>query len=335
MNIVSQLIRQAGPVGLYQLAQRMTAGVPKILMYHRFSEQAEPGCTSRASFEQQLDYLQRNHTVTTLQDIVSAADNGKGLPRNAVVLTIDDGYEDFYSVAFPLLKQFDLPATLFVTTGFVNGEQWLWPDKVDWLLHNAGVIPEAIQLGDVSLAAGPLDAGLRARYWGLLIHHLLKVTDEEKQQLINMLAARLGLTLPQLAPHQYRACGWEQLREMQDQGIEIGGHTVTHPSLGRVTAAQAREEINACKQMLEQQLGSRPRPFCYPNGTVSDFNAEVMQLVQDSGFFCAVAAFDDCRVFDQRFAMRRFPCGDNMFQFYKCVSGMQHLGNRFRNKVMG
>lgn len=334
MNIVSRLIRQAGPLGLYQFARRMTASVPKILMYHRFSEQAAPGCTSRDAFAAQLQYLRQYHTVTTLYDVVAALRAGRKVPRNAVILTIDDGYEDFYQVAFPLLREFELVATLFVTTGFVSGEQWLWPDKVDWLLSEVDTIPAGISIGKLTLDAGVLDERRRSDCWAQLIHYLLTVTDGEKQQLIDTLARQLGKALPESAPRQYSACSWEQLQEMQDYGIELGGHTVTHPSLGSVTSSQASAEINGCKSMLEQRLGSLPRPFCYPNGTINDYNSDVAQLVEAAGFFSAVTAFDDCHVFDDLYAIRRFPCGDDMFQFYKCVSGMQHLGNRFRNKVV-
>lgn len=334
MSVVSNIIRRAGPVGLYQLARQLTAGVPKILMYHRFSESPAPGYTSRASFSSQLAYLKRHYTVLSLSDIVRARRQGRAIAPNAVILTVDDGYVDFYSIAFPLLQESGLSATLFVSTGFINGDLWLWPDKVSWLLNRAEAIPTAARLGDVELQPQPLTAALRAHYWQCLIDTLLQVSDEEKHRMIEQLAQVLALALPQQAPDDYRPCSWQQLLEMQQAGIEIGGHTVTHPSLGRVSDEQARREINGCRDMLSQHLGEQQRPFCYPNGTVDDYTPSVEKIVEESGFIGAVAAFDDCRGIEDLFAMRRFPCGDDMFQFYKCVSGVQHLGNRVRNKVI-
>lgn len=330
MSFVSNLIKRAGPAGLYRVARQLTAGVPKILMYHRFSEVKQPGFTSRQSFEDQLQYLKQHHSVLTLNDIVSARLEHMPIPKNAVLLTVDDGFLDFYSIAFPLLRQYQLPATLFVTTGFINGDLWLWPDKVSWLLSENAEPKQDVVIGALVLEPDAFLAAHRPATWQRLIDYLLTVADAEKHQLITELSRQLSLELPGLAPAQYRACSWQQLREMQQAGIEIGGHTVTHPSLGQVTESQVRREIEGCRDMLSEHLGDRARPFCYPNGTISDFTPFVKQVVEEAGFIAAVTAFDDCGGTADRFAMRRFPCDDNMFQFYKCVSGVQHLGNQFR-----
>lgn len=330
MSFVSNLIKRAGPAGLYRVARQLTAGVPKILMYHRFSESRQAGYTSRENFEEQLRYLKQYHTVLTLNDIVSARLEQKPVAPNAVVLTIDDGFLDFYSIAFPLLQQYQLPATLFVTTGFINGDLWLWPDKVSWLLAVNAEPKRNVVIGSLELAPGAFSAHRVAETWQRLIDYLLTVADAEKHRLIAELSQQLLVELPARAPDHYQACSWQQLREMQQAGIEIGGHTVTHPSLGQVPEAEVRREIEGCRDMLIEHLGEQARPFCYPNGTVADFTPFVKRVVEESGFIAAVTAFDDCEGTNDRFAMRRFPCDDNMFQFYKCVSGVQHLGNRFR-----
>lgn len=334
MKLFSKIIRQIGPLGVYAMAQRVTASVPKILMYHRFSEVSRPGFTSGEHFARQLDYLQEHFTVISIVELVKALENEAQLPANAVVVTIDDGYEDFYSIAFPLLKARGLPATLFVTTGFVNSDLWLWPDQVDWILNQADEVSHSINIDGLKLDSARLTDSLRPGYWGIVIDYLLSVPDIKKHQIIAQLARQLGVILPVNVPVEYRACNWDQLLEMQGSGIEIGGHTVTHPSLGRVSLEQARTEIEQCGQMLSENLGQRLRPFCYPNGTVHDFNDEVKEIVAQSGFAAAVTAFDDCLCVSDRYAIRRFPCGDDMFQFYKSVSGVQHLGNVIRQKVV-
>lgn len=303
-------------------------------MYHRFSEIARPGYTSRASFSAQLDHLRKHYRVMSLAELIQCQDKGGQLPANTIVITIDDGYEDFYSIAFPLLKQSGLPATLFVTTGFVDGRLWLWPDKISWMLAQINDIKVSVSVGPIQLEPVILDPNARALYWQRVIDTLLTLPDVEKHRIIEGMADQLDLELPGEAPEQFRSCNWQQLGEMQQAGIEVGGHTVTHPSLGRVEEKQARAEIVLCGSALNKHLGPGIRTFCYPNGTIDDFTPRVERIVEEAGFIGAVTAFDDCNGVSSRFAMRRFPCGEDMFQFYKCVSGVQHLGNIARKKAI-
>ena len=121
--------------------------------------------------------------------------------------------------------------------------------------------------------------------------------------------------------------------EMQQNGVEIGGHTVTHPSLGRVSESQAKVEIVGCSNALNENLGRRSRTFCYPNGQPSDFQYFLPALVEDSGFLGAVTAFPDANGTKDPFLMRRHVSGDDMFQFFKATSGVEFLGHRLRREI--
>ncbi len=83
-----------------------------ILTYHRFSRERSEHKISSAEFAAHLEYLSRHNRVLSLAETIDCLRNEKSLPANTVVITIDDGYADAYEVAFPLLKKFDLPATL-------------------------------------------------------------------------------------------------------------------------------------------------------------------------------------------------------------------------------
>jgi len=250
-------------------------------------------------------------------------------------VTIDDGYRDFYQVAWPILKRHKVPATLFAATGFIDRRLWLWPDKVSWLLDNTQSIrTEGIACGPVFLEAGPIDSRRKEQYWHSLIGFFLSVSDEEKHQYIDALADQLGLELPEQAPKAYEACSWDELIEMERDGLEVGGHTVTHPSLGRVTDEQAEEELKGCFDALTQHLGQNNRSFCFPNGTPHDFSARLMGKVEMAGFVNAVVAFHDREGVNHRYALRRHGCGESMFQFHKAVTGLEFLGDRLRSRSL-
>lgn len=328
----SNLVRMAGPLGLYAMARQLCRRHPRILMYHRFSQESCTGFTSRECFRRQVRHIKRHYQPITLGQLLEVIDKGEAVPRNAVIITIDDGYRDVYEVAYPILKEEDVPATLFVATGFIEGRLWLWPDQVRWLLDQTEAIHEPVLLDHVTLEKGALTNAVRDRYWERLIHYLLRIPDERKHELIEQLANVLGHSLPVEAPEPYRAASWQELREIQESGIEIGGHTVTHPSLGQVDDKQAEREITGCRDAIEQNLGRRPDSFCYPNGQETDFTEAIKAIVENAGFKGAVTAFPDAVGIAEHYAMRRHTGGDDWFQFMKSVSGLEWLGHWVRER---
>ena len=332
MSLTSKLVRKAGDLGLYQFARLLTASTPRILMYHRFAAEPALGYVSRERFREQVAYIRKYYCPMTLQDLSTSLFEAGKVPRHAIVITVDDGYRDFYDVAWPVLKEFDVPATLFVTTGFVDGRLWLWPDQISWLFAQLGGPNAAFRYGDFELAEG--EVGLNPRKtWERVIDHLLSVPDAEKNQLIAALASAWQTPVPAIPPAAYAPCSWDQLVDMQNQGIEIGGHTVTHPTLGQVSREQAMAEVAGCKSMLSDNLPRNPRTFCYPNGMPSDFSIELMKLVEEAGFDCAVAAFADNAAMKHRYALRRHSGAADLFQFYKAVSGVEYLGQLLRGRT--
>ena len=332
MSLTSKLVRKAGDLGLYQFARLLTANTPRILMYHRFSAEAAPGYVSRERFREQVAYIKKYYYPMTLQDLSTCLFETRKVPRHAIVITVDDGYRDFHDVAWPVLKEFDVPATLFVTTGFVDGRVWLWPDQVSWLFAQLEGPNAAFRYGDFELAEGEVGQKPR-KAWRRVIDHLLSVPDAEKHEFIAALASTWQTPVPETPPEAYAPCSWEQLVEMQSQGIEIGGHTVTHPTLGQVSREQALAEVAGCKTMISEHLPHRPRTFCYPNGMPADFSTELMEVVEEAGFECAVVAFPDSAAMKYRYALRRHPGTEGAFQFYKSVSGVEYLGRLFRGNI--
>lgn len=332
MGLFSKAVRILGPWGGYQVAREICRKQPRILMYHRFSDPPVKGWTSPEYFEQQVRYIKKNYNPFSLVGLMQyQRDNGK-IPSHAVIITVDDGYRDFYEYAFPILKKYDVPATLFVTTGFIAQELWLWPDKITWLLKQSTSIPE-LNLGNFYLSGGSLEGSSYSEYWQRIVDYSISLPDQEKHKFIAELASLLRHELPSQIPAEYAPLALDELREMQDSGIEIGGHTITHPSLGRVTESQAYDEILGCRNYLNQHLGYHERTFCYPNGQPSDFQPFLPRIVKEAGFLGAVTAFPDSKGVRDPYLMRRHVSGDNSFQFYKAVSGVELLGQKLRGVV--
>ncbi len=323
----SDIIKTLGFFGLYPIARFLTRRVPIIVMYHRFSETPEPGKVCKAVFEKQVQYIVKHFNAQPLSVITSQ--KGKEFTPNTIVVTVDDGHEDFYRVAYPILKKYKVPCTLFVTTKFVAGGFWLWPDKITWLLTQTPTIYNSITLGQNTLPKGLITQEKKGRAWELIVGYLLTLNDQDKHEWITQFSTDIGIMLPNKPPKEFRAVSWDQLKDMQGNGISIGGHTVTHPSLGRVDSIQLAYEVEHCKKMIDDKLGKVSRDFCYPNGQPQDYNDDVKEAVQNSGFRSSVVAFYDKKSVDDIWALRRHTVSEDWFQFHKSVNGVETLGSQY------
>ncbi len=335
MLSISRLVRLIGPLGAFRIIGRLTVSYPRILMYHRFSATAKPGFVSKSELDRQFSYLKKNFNVISLDDLThryheicysSSSDS-----RPKVVITVDDGYRDFYTICYPLLKKYELPATFYVTTNFVSGETWLWQDKLRWLIENSSYIKEDIVLGSLVF---PKNRWLHDKptAWQRIFPRLLSAGKDVIEGFLHNLSVLTDQEIPEIAPEQYQAVSWSQLREMESGGVSIGGHTADHYSLGFLDLNEISHQINQCKDHIDTMLGGKRRHFCYPNGQPEDFNDYAQQCVEAAGFKSAVLAYYDKSGVAKRFAMNRHGVGDSWLDFQKTVWGVDRLGAVFLNR---
>jgi peptidoglycan/xylan/chitin deacetylase (PgdA/CDA1 family) len=189
------------------VASARTAEHASVIMYHRFGESRYPSTnTTLEQFEVHLAELASgNYNIMSLADITEAIVEGRPLPDYTVAITVDDAFISFYKEAFPLLKSYGLPVTLFVAT-------------------------EAIDLNRRGYAS------------------------------------------------------WDQIREMQAAGVEIGSQSHTHPHMPKIDLAKARLEIETSNNRFIDELGVKPKLFAYPFG---EYTPEIRNLIKEMGFDAA------------------------------------------------
>jgi peptidoglycan/xylan/chitin deacetylase (PgdA/CDA1 family) len=280
------LARMSGAFAVFRAMNRRRI---LVLTYHRFSHTPRSGRTSAANLAAQLDYLASRYTVLPLSMIESRLREGRPLPRSTAAITIDDGYSDFYEIAWPLLCRRNLPATIFTVTDFVDANRWIWTDKIPFLLSRTREERVAINVAGLRIA-GTLTGDSSRRQFASQLNSLLKHRpDESKDHLIDQIAAQCSVELPARPPGESGPCTWEQLREMESAGIEVGSHTVTHPVLTRVTGDRLYWELGESRRRLEEMLGHDVTLFCYPNGA---YNRVVRDAVARAGYRVAVTSDD-------------------------------------------
>jgi peptidoglycan/xylan/chitin deacetylase (PgdA/CDA1 family) len=311
---------------LFSAAAFITRKTPRILMYHRFSESPVlfPGRVDAVTFQWQLQTLSGQWNVMSLQEYVRLRTEGNVLPSYAVILTIDDGYEDFYRTAYPLLKRYGLKATLFPTVDFVEGS-WMWWDRLRFILNQT--VKDRYTLIDsnrrVDLDLGTEQA--RDTSWELVSVLCLGADERGREELISHLEKDLEVNLPARPTEEFKPVSWKQLREMNGNGIEIGSHGITHAILSRIEAAQLAHEIVSSKKILENRVGGPVSTFCYPNGTRSDINETVCQTVQKAGYHGATVSYNALHEPFDAFRIPRMSVSRDRVDWLWKLSGLESL----------
>lgn len=260
--------------GLFALARARSARMARILTYHNFSAEpeADVSAISLESLRGQLRHLRDNFHVVPLAHVVRQLQSRRPLDNRLVALTIDDGRRSCYELLFPLLKEFHIPATFFVVSSFVRGEDWIWTDKVLWLSEQPSR-PEELSNPRIDVLFAALN----------------QLRPEVRNQRIEILARSMNVTIPKQAPRKYEPCSWRELREMADSGlVEIGSHTVTHAILASLTDEEAWHELAFSRTQIEEGVGRKVDSFCFPNGKAGDYRPSQVHMLKNAGYSCAV-----------------------------------------------
>ncbi len=269
-------LRAMRSCGLFALTRALSSNMARILMYHNFAGPGipDPNALNVEGVRAQFEHLRRHFTVVPLHRITEQLAADRALDPGMVALTIDDGRRNCYEFLFPLLKEFELPATFFVVSSFIRGEDWIWTDKVLWLSEQ----PKP----PVELKSDNLDDVFR---------NLNRLRPDERNARIGGMATAANLSIPSLPPAKYSPCSWNELREMSQSGlVEIGSHSATHPILASISDQESWDELIRSKARIEEATGRVVRSFCFPNGMPGDFRPSQIRQVAEAEYSCAVTA---------------------------------------------
>ncbi|MCI0363820.1 MAG: polysaccharide deacetylase family protein [Phycisphaerales bacterium] len=286
-----------------------SARQPLVLLYHSVSNVRPDPFGIRVSprnFSEQMAVLAAHARPVPFTEIDRAIRDDH-LPEGAVAVTFDDGYADNLLNAKPVLERYGIPATVFISTGYIGSDRDYWWDELDRLVLSAGRLPRQLRL-EIDQCTYEWDLESSARYnriavWGQrqwkvwhrmaptgrhviysALWQLLRVaTLEDRENALEQLRDWAGTNRTGRSTH--RSLTVEELKSLADGDlIEIGGHTVNHPSLGAIDESAQRSELCESKRWLEGTLDREVTSFSYPYGSRDDYSAQTVELTKASGY---------------------------------------------------
>lgn len=309
----SRLASRLGLLPLLTAVRQRLRSEIRILAYHRVLDSAlpegfqfDPGLisASREGFVRQVALVKRRFHPITFARLLDHLDAGTPLPPRALLISFDDGYEDNYRIARPILKAHGLSAMFFVCTGHIDSGR---PYEYDWLhrMLCASTARECV-IPEIDLRL-PMPVSLEDRRglaWTVLDR--LKHLDANAQSVaIRRLQTRWNMTAAD--DGQRQPMTWAQLRQMRADGMEIGSHGVHHRMLSKLPRDEMVEELRESKRALDRELDQDTIALSYPVGGPDAFDETVMHAAREAGYglACSYTIGTVPRPVPQRYAMER------------------------------
>ncbi len=261
------------------------AGRLCVLIYHRVLPAPDALLedeVDRDRFEAQISALSANFGVIPLSEAVERMRTGS-LPSRALSITFDDGYANNAELALPILSRYRVPATFFIASGYLDGGV-MWNDVVIEAIRQA--VGPTLRLGKLGLDDCDISFPPARRAALLRLLSQLKYLPQAQRTTLARAIAEAAHANP---PTDLMMTS-DQLRALHGAGMEIGGHTLTHPILAGLPQAAARHEIVEGRERLVDTLRAPVRLFAYPNGRPKkDYAPEHVAMVKEIGFSAAVS----------------------------------------------
>jgi peptidoglycan/xylan/chitin deacetylase (PgdA/CDA1 family) len=320
----SIVYRVASLAGMPRLFQRIfVSDGAAILMYHAVVREPLPvpdWCFIQEDcFREQMTYLRKHCRVVPLKDIPSVTSKGGGRP--IVAVTFDDGFQNNYDVALPILRDLSLPATIFLATDFVDSDDTLWFCRVNEAIAGTRLTRLRWEGQTYNLSTQVSRAGTHAALQVWLKRYRHPELLEKARYLISALGGHSDKPILRGSP--YRMLGATEIREMTASGlIDFGAHTCSHAILSGLPEFERNREITASLAAVERLTEDACTLFAFPNGRASDYGPADVGVLRERKVAIAVTTIDgpnDRAV--PALEMRRYGVGaDTSMALYKLLT---------------
>ena len=281
--------------GQARLLRRFDGAV--VLLYHRVAH-LDPDPFSMAvppeHFADHLRVIRARCEPLSLAELVAAL-RRRRLPRRGVVVTFDDGYADNLHAAEPLLTAHQVPATVFVATGYVETRREFWWDELERLVKRAAdsAVELRLEVGGRRFAYERLTQVAATTALADLQFALRRATADEIAASVEALRASVGAPAGMPVRDTHRPLEPDELRLLaRDELIEIGAHTRWHACLARASSAEQQDELAGSKRHLEDWLDQRVNSVSFPFGRrTRDYTRRTVRIARQVGFERAAVRF--------------------------------------------
>ncbi|MCG8121367.1 MAG: polysaccharide deacetylase family protein [Candidatus Thiodiazotropha endolucinida] len=283
-KVVSYIFYYTGVTG-YILKKKLS-NKTVILTYHRvlpvnlrdkrFSHQAI--LVDPANFDMHLSVICEYFKVIDTRVLFNG--NKECEPR--CLITFDDGWCDNYEYAYPILMKYNCPAIVFVPLDYISTNKTFWQEKLGYLMWHASKLDSdktrallnKYGIDEICKSEGSKKQSAIINYVRSLKARTYKQLEEIKQEFLEIVDYGDGSYVD-------KHMTWDQIRELDKNGIEIGSHACSHKILTELAREEVIAELEKSKTSIENNLQAVVKSIAYPNG---DYNDVIGDVARSEGY---------------------------------------------------
>ncbi len=324
---------------LHHIARALTSKSIRVIMYHGIVSDDEPiQCwwqLKKSKFIRQIRYLKKHFNIISLNQACNLLYRKHSIPPKSIVITFDDGYRNYLTHALPILKNNNIPSTIYIPTGPVVKKEIIWADQLYLSLYEYD--KNIIDLSEIGLGYWPIDSKGKKQIAIDSIINLLKdlPANERRNKMIKIYdTIDTSLNGEEIARSPFVLLEPEEIKLLSKEDlITIGSHSVSHEPLTSLSFEAAVEEIHESKKYLEKITGMQIEHFCYPAGF---YNDQITWAIKKARYRSALLAGGFQDKMKDMYHIPRIGIGDfESDAFFECqVNGVIALKDKIKERVL-
>lgn len=330
-------------LGFYYILKFINRKKIRVLMYHGVDNQQtdfnsdDPSLViSTKNFEKQIKYLSKSYNIISTHELAGHIKKKIPFPSNSMVITFDDGLKNNFINAFPILQKYNIKATVFLMTDYIDTLKINWLNKFYYFIKKIGLN----EFVEGFKREFPAYSNLIERIGQKnIIEHIefilkYKVDDNIRERFIQGLYNKFRIKInKEKIKDLYLS--WKEIKKMADAGISFGSHTSTHPVLSILNYEKAKKEVVNSKQNIEVKLNKKINLFAYPYGNKNSFDLNIKKILVNYNFLCAVSTIEGFNNLNSDlYELKRIFIVDEPFYCFKLrIEGFEGLIKKIYQKL--
>jgi len=300
---------------MLDIVQKLSSDGLAIFLFHGVVNDSPSGVRNYTNKHLKRDYfydlmhtLREKGQALSMDEVIDHNKTKKPFPPKSFVITFDDGFENNYSIAAPILRKLEIPTTFYVTTGFIENNLMSWIDRIELCL-------ESTKEGNITFPWGKAPKAFKTTKDKELILEEIRLhvkTDSsiDVDALVENIFDQCQQAPVKQSDHPLDLkMTWQQIKELsEDDYFLIGGHAHTHRVLSFLSEAELENEIKISANLIKEKVGVSLRHYSYPEGLSHCYSNEVIEVLKRYGVQCCPSAEEGInRSEDSLFHLKRIP----------------------------
>lgn len=258
----------------------------KILCYHGVINNRSKGIENfskkhveKKIFIQQIKYLKENANIISIDDVCNNIKNKMKFKKNSVCITFDDGFENNFTVAAPILKKYNIPAIFYLCPDSISRKLFFWVDIIEICIANTKKKSIFIRKNKKNIKYFLTNMQRKKTAILNIKNYCKSITDNKKNLIVNSIIHQSGVNYKKyINKNIYKPASWSQINKcIKSKIFSIGGHSLNHSLLTKKTNLGAQIDILKTINIIKKKTKIRIKYFSYPEGK---YNESIIQFMK-------------------------------------------------------